>query len=126
GDWEPSDEEAASLGTWLRKGGFLIVDDFRGRYALRNFEAQMARVLPEARLMLLESDHEIFDAFFRIIPEEVLPPYGAEPPLWLAVFEDNDPTARIQVVVNYNNDIGDYWEYSDYGYYPIDLSNEAY
>ena len=30
------------------------------------------------------------------------------------------------VVFNFNNDIAEYWEYSDQGYYPIDLSNEAY
>lgn len=30
------------------------------------------------------------------------------------------------VVANFNNDIGDYWEYSDTGWFPVDLSNEAY
>ena len=29
-------------------------------------------------------------------------------------------------VANRNNDIGEYWEFSDTGYVPIDLSNEAY
>jgi hypothetical protein len=124
--WDPSDEEIATLGAYLRKGGFLIVDDSRGRRALDNLEYVLARAVPGSRLVLLEQDHEIFDSFFRIVPDEVIPPYGNEPPLWLAMFEDNDPERRIQVVVNFNNDIGDYWEYSDYGYYPIDLSNEAY
>jgi len=27
---------------------------------------------------------------------------------------------------NFNNDIGDYWEWSDQGWYPLDLSNEGY
>ena len=30
------------------------------------------------------------------------------------------------VVVNYNQDLGEYWEWSDTGFVPIDLSNEAY
>ena len=29
-------------------------------------------------------------------------------------------------IVNYNNDIGDYWEWSDGGWLPIELSNQAY
>jgi hypothetical protein len=29
-------------------------------------------------------------------------------------------------IVNYNNDLGDYWEWSDEGFLPIDLTNEAY
>jgi len=41
-------------------------------------------------------------------------------------FENNDPSARLMVVANYNNDIGDYWEWSDSGYLPIDLTNDAY
>jgi hypothetical protein len=29
-------------------------------------------------------------------------------------------------MINANNDVAEYWEFSDRGYYPIDLSNEAY
>ena len=47
-------------------------------------------------------------------------------PFWYGVFEDNDPDKRLMAIVNYNNDIAEYWEFSDLGYYPIDLSNEAY
>jgi len=126
GAWNPSDEEAAGLSAWLRKGGFLIVDDFRGGRALDNLAYQIDRMIPGARLMPLPDDHRIFDSFFRIVPHDVIPPYGNDPPVWFAVYENNDPARRIMMVVNYNNDLGDYWEYSDYGYYPIDLSNEAY
>jgi hypothetical protein len=30
------------------------------------------------------------------------------------------------VIVNYNNDLSEYWEFSDSGQFPIALSNEAY
>ncbi len=30
------------------------------------------------------------------------------------------------VIANYNQDLAEYWEFSDYGYYPIDVSNDAY
>ena len=30
------------------------------------------------------------------------------------------------VVANFNNDIGEYWEWSEHGYYPIELTNEGY
>jgi hypothetical protein len=29
-------------------------------------------------------------------------------------------------VANYNNDLGELWEYSAVGYFPVDLTNEAY
>ena len=48
------------------------------------------------------------------------------PPRFYGVYENNDPDGRLMLVANYNNDIGEYWEYSDTGWLPIDLSNEAY
>ncbi len=42
------------------------------------------------------------------------------------IFEDNDPKKRLMAIANYNGDIGEFWEWSDTGYAPIDLSNEAY
>jgi hypothetical protein len=127
GYWQPGEAEVEGLRQWLLKGGFLIVDDFRGP-DLRNFERQLQRVLPGARLFELDGTHELFDSFFRIPdPLALAPPtYPQYAPVYLGVFEDNDPTRRLMMVLNYNNDIGDYWEFSDVGYYPIDLSNEAY
>jgi hypothetical protein len=41
-------------------------------------------------------------------------------------FEANDPSGRLVMIANYNNDLGDYMEWSDEGWLPISLSNEAY
>jgi len=126
GAWDPTDEEAAALGTYLRKGGFLIVDDFRGYRDLENLELQLRRVLPDAQLVQLDGTHEIFDSFFRVDPEAVIPPYGAENPVYYGFFEGTDIEGRMLAIVNFDNDLSEYWEFSDRGYYPIDLSNEAY
>jgi hypothetical protein len=126
GFWEPSEAEVEGLRDYLLKGGFLIFDDFGGS-DWYNFEAQLRRVLPEGQLVELDTSHPIFNSFFEI---ESLDFYSYQarsgPPRYLGLHEDNDPTKRLMVVVNYNNDIGEYWEYSDTGWYPIDLTNEAY
>ena len=126
GSWNPSDEEVTGLSDYLRKGGFLFVDDFRGNWDLGNFEFQMNRALPGSSLIELDASHEIFDSFFRVDPHAVLPPYGGNYPLYFGIFEDNDRDKRLMAIVNFNTDIAEYWEFSDRGYYPIDLSNEAY
>lgn len=126
GFWMPTDAEAAGLRTYLQKGGFLIVDDFRGGHWY-NFEAQMQKVLPGGRLVPLTEAHPIFDSFYRIGSlEAVIPPYGGMQPVFYGMFEDNDPAKRLLMIVNYNNDLAEYWEFSDEGLFPIDLSNEAY
>ena len=127
GGWFPSEPEVEGLRNFLLKGGFLIVDDFRGSYEFQNLQQQLRRALPDAVIVELEDTHEIFDSFFRIEdPKALTPPYGGYPPLYAGIFEDNDPTKRLMVVINVNNDHMEYWEYSDHGFYPIDLANEAY
>ncbi len=124
GFWEMSETEALGLRNYLLKGGFLIFDDFRGPH-WSNFETQLRRVLPDARLIQLDITHPIFHSFFDIETLDMPPMYGTTP-TFFGVFEDNDPKQRLMMIANYDNDIGEYWEYSDTGWLPIDLSNEAY
>ena len=124
GGWFPTDQEVAGLRSYLLKGGFLIVDDFGGTRDWMNFTAQMQRVLPSARPVELNGDHPIFDSFFKI--DLALLEHGYRGmPSYFGIFQGNDPTKRIMAIVNFNNDIGDYWEWSDRGFDPLP-SNEAY
>ena len=50
--------------------------------------------------------------------------YG--PAEFRGLFEDNDPRKRLLAVANVNHDLGEFWEFSDTGWVPVDLSNEAY
>jgi len=125
GSWEMSEAEAAGLRAYLNKGGFLIVDDFRYQH-WGNFEAQMLRVLPGARFYDLDLTNPIFHAFFEVKTLDVPQYYDPPPAIFRAVYEDNDPAKRIVVMINYNTDISEFWEWSDTGLKPIDESNEAY
>jgi len=126
GYWNPTDAEVEGLRNYLKKGGFLIVDDFRGGH-LDNFVTQMQRVLPGAELVELDASHPIFHSFFDIESLELRDMnYWRYEPVWLGIFEDNDPQKRLLAVINYNNDLGEYWEFSDAGFLPVDLSNEAF
>ena len=126
GFWTPTEKEAAALRAYLQKGGFLIFDDFVGPHWY-NFEERMRQVLPQARLVELDASHPIFDSFFRIESLDVFghPYFGAQAKFY-GIFEDNDPKKRLMVIANYNNDLGDFMEFSDEGFLPIQLTNEAY
>jgi hypothetical protein len=126
GYWTMNEEEVASLRSYLRKGGFVIFDDFRGEH-WSNFEQQMRRVIPDGRLVELDATNAIFHSFFEINSLEFVQLYDRGlKAMFYGMFEDNDPQKRLMLIANYNNDIGEYWEFSDQGYIPIDLSNEAY
>jgi hypothetical protein len=126
GYWIPSDSEAEGLRTYLAKGGFLIVDDFmRGEWY--NFERQIRRALPDARIDRLTVEHPVFDSFFHLESLDMSYPHNrflkAE---FLGIHENNDPGKRLMVVINYNNDIGDYMEWSDDNFWPVNITNDAY
>jgi len=126
GFWTLTESETRGLREYLLKGGFLVVDDFVLHH-WDNFEVQMHRVLPGARFIEIDPSDPIFDTFFKIDTSKYIHPYYPElRPVYYGIYEDNDPNKRIMVLVNYNNDIGEYWEWSDSGLVPIALSNEAY
>jgi hypothetical protein len=125
GFWLPSDKEAAGLRDYMLKGGFVLVDDFVGNHWY-NFETQLRKVLPEARPIPLAADHPIFDSFYRIPDLAFHDPNRGMLAQFYGIFEDNDPKKRMMAVINYNFDVSEFWEYSDTGLFPIDLSNTAY
>ena len=125
GFWNPSDKEVAGLRSYLTKGGFIIFDDFVGNQ-IYNLEGQLRKVLPEARMIPLTPAHPLFDAFYRIPSLDYVHPYFGQPSIFFGIFVDNDPTKRLMAVINYTNDISEYWEWSDTGQFAIDLSNDAY
>ena len=125
GFWGMTDPEGESLRKYLLKGGFLILDDFEGQQWY-NMEAQLLRAMPDHRLIEIGPDHPIFSSFFQI--ENIYVPHAMyqTKPSYFALFEDNDPSKRMLVLVNHDSDLAEYWEFSDTGMFPVDLSNEAY
>jgi hypothetical protein len=130
--WDMSDLEARNLRTFLDKGGFVIVDDFktadwRGGRGWDQFADNMARVVPGGRFLDLDVSHPLFNQFFKIESLEIFPQaYNAGRPIFRGLFEDNDPAARLRMFVNYNTDISQFWEWSGRGIRPIAQANEAY
>ena len=126
GYWHPSDAEVEGLRKYLAKGGFLIIDDFMLN-EWYNFEQQIKRVLPNHRIERLNVANRIFHSFFDL--ETLDMDYPHRPGLkaeFLGIYQDNDPKKRLMVVINYNNDIGDYMEHSGQGWWPVNTSNDAY
>jgi hypothetical protein len=127
GFWNLTDREAESFRAYLLKGGFAVFEDFDGAQQWSTFEAQMRRVLPDARLVRLDKTHRIFDSFFQVKDiDAIVHPMIGIAPSYYGIFENNDPSQRLMVVANFDNDIPEYWEWSGQGFYPFDTSNEAY
>ena len=138
--WAMTDHEAAALQAYMKKGGFVIVDDFKvrrfgggfgsggvGGGGWPAFELAMKRVLPEGRFVNMDASHPVFHSFFEIKSLDNFPQaYIPGQPVFKGLFEDNDQAKRLMMIVNYNTDISQYWEWSGRGLRPFDETNEAY
>lgn len=126
GYWVPNEAEVSGLRKWLKRGGFLIVDDFRGNERT-NLITQLKRVLPEAVLQPIPRQHPIFDSFYHFTEfDGVVHPYSGYQTEFWGIFENNDPRGRLMVIANVEGDVSEYWEFSDEGFAPIAVTNTAY
>jgi hypothetical protein len=126
GFWDMTDAEARNLRQYLLKGGLILFDDFE-TVQWNNMAAQMRRVLPEYQWITIDVTHPVFHTFFDLKKIDYHHPmFPGMVPEYKALFEDNDPNGRMIALANHNNDLAEYWEWSDRGYFGVDPTNEAY
>jgi len=129
-----SDEDVTALREYLGSGGFMVVDDFWGTAAWRNFEAEMARVFPQRPIVDVPMDHPVFHAYYDVAEVIQVPnvyqarggpthEYDGYVPRVRGIFDDH---GRLMVLVNWNTDLGDAWEWADSPDYPLRYSTFAY
>ena len=127
GFMELDDREAHALGDYLRKGGFVIFDDFRGEADWENFRSTMQRVLPGEQPTELALSNPIFHAFFDIQTLQfVAGPTTAARRSSTECSRTTISRSRCSSSPTSTTTCRGTWEYSDTGFTPIDLSNEAY
>ena len=79
-----------------------------------NLEEQMKRVLPEPALDRGSNRRRpVFNSFFEIKNFDF--GYVRAGNRYYGMFEDNDPQKRLLAIAGHNQDLGEFWEFSDTG-----------
>lgn len=135
GHWNLTEPEVTALREYLKRGGFLFCDDFWGSHEWDVFERNIFRVLPDARIAEIPLNHHIFHAYYDIsrliqIPNVGQAVYSDQTheqdgfvPHCRGIFDEHD---RLMVIINWNTDLGDAWEWADLPGYPVRFSTYAY
>jgi uncharacterized protein DUF4159 len=134
GWWTVTEREAAGLRAYLKKGGFLFIDDFKTEGwrgipggGWEPFAETMRRVLPDVQFFDMAASDPVFHSFFEINDLDHFPQaYVGGDPIFKGIFEDNDRHKRLMAIINYNTDVSQFWEWSGRGLRPFDQTNEAY
>ena len=106
------------------------MDDFRGNSRrpeqYLNMQEQMAKVFPDRTIETVSANHPIFHSFFDLDPKDMLAPYfdtaTSGEVEFLAISDEKD---RIQVMIDFNNDISEYWQALDIGQCSIHEAGRA-
>ena len=135
GNMRLTEEEVEGLRGYLEAGGFMIVDDFWGSREWAIFEWNMKRVFPDRPIVELDLSHELFSTFYDI--EELKQVPNIRNARWGYRTHERDgftphvrgitdEEGRLMVVINWNTDLGDAWEWAEDPGYPLEYSTFAY
>jgi hypothetical protein len=115
------ESEVPILREFLLRGGSAVLDDFHGPIEWENVENELKRVFPDRPIVELPLEHPVFHCFYELGEYPQVPGIGSfmrgrmwekggiEPKL-RAVVDDYD---RAMVLINWNTDMGDGWEWSN-------------
>jgi hypothetical protein len=136
GTLQLKDSEVPILREFLLRGGTLTLDDFHGPIEWAHMEREMKRVFPDRQIVDLPPDHPIYNCFYQITEYPQTPGLGSflSGRTWekggfvarLRAIEDDN--GRAMVLINWNTDMGDGWEWSNAADYPgyVRFTAQAY
>lgn len=141
GWWDLSDAEIRCLREYLRRGGFILTDDFWGTEQWDTFRQAMERALPESPILdvpdrdaMMHVLYDIFEKDRTFIPGSrhlrrgaggelvIVEPQGTGP-AWRAIYDER---GRVMVAISYNMDVADAWEFANWSEYPEQKTTLAY
>lgn len=118
-----TDKEVKNFREFVERGGFVMLDDFDNARQWEVMKENLDRVFPDRQMVHLKGDHNILRTYYDIDSLYVQSPYdvGAPAEFWGI----SDEAGNLQVMICFNNDVGDFWELIDQPTYAVRPSKEA-
>ena len=123
GEMELSDQEVVNLREYIDRGGFMMFDDFDGQYDLQNLYRNLKRAFPDREMYKLPDDHPLLHIYYDIDELNVISPYDVGAGAVFYGFPNKD--GELAMVICWNNDVGDFWEWIDEPRYALKPSAES-
>jgi hypothetical protein len=134
GNWRLNDEQAATLREYLLRGGFIYFDSFFGSGDWLGFEIGLKQIFPDRRIIEIPEHHPVLNIVYDVseLKHVQIPHFqsllgggggwlsdGREPQ-WLGIEDD---AGRLMVLIGFNNDTPDAWQWADEPRYPAEAAN---
>jgi hypothetical protein len=124
GSMELTPREIENFREYIKRGGFIVVDDFDGEWQLENFRHQLAAVFPDKTIERLYISNPIFNTYYQIKDLAVFAPYvPGDEPIFYGVTNDQ---GKLAIVMCHNNDLMNFWDWIGEARYPLEPASEAF
>lgn len=134
GYWQLTDSQVKNIRDYLLRGGFLFCDSFFGSDSWVGFEAGLRRILPDRQIVDLPDDHPVFHMVYDLsnMTRVQIPNMNSlmgggggwlgdgRVPRWRGILDDQ---GRLMVLIAFNNDVADSWQWADDTDYPAESAN---
>jgi Domain of unknown function (DUF4159) len=126
GEMNLTDQEVLNLRQYINRGGFVMIDDFGGQgneqLEMEMFRRNLVRTFPDRDMFLLDENHPLLRNFYDIDNLNTVHPMTGVKSIFYGY---PDGRGGLSMVICFNNDVGDFWEFIDYPRYPVKPSAEA-
>jgi hypothetical protein len=134
GYWQLTDPQVERLRDYLLRGGFLFCDSFFGSDSWVGFEQGLRRIFPDRPIIDLPDDHPIFHIVYDLpsMSRVQIPNMNSlmgggggflgdgAVPRWRGIVDDD---GKLMVLIAFNNDVADSWQWADNANDPADSAN---
>jgi len=124
GEMELTDIEARNMREFVKRGGFILMDDFDGPWQLDNARSEVLRVFPEKRFLPIPTNHRAFSTQFELAN---LNGMAAHVPggqiVYYGLYNDQ---GELAIAAGHNNDLANFWDWYDTPRMPLKPAADAF
>jgi len=124
GEMELTATEVSNLREYIRRGGFLLMDDFDGPVQIATMKSQVYRAFPEQLFAEIGTEHLFFNIHFQLDNLDGMAPYV--PGEKISYHSIVNATGDIAIAAGYNNDLANFWEWYYLGDMPLKPATDAF
>jgi len=116
--------EVNNLREYVKRGGFILMDDFDGAIQIATMKSQVYRAFPDRLFIEIGTNHLFFNIHFQLDNLDAMAPYvPGENISYHGIVNDRGDVA---IAAGYNNDLANFWEWYYLGEMPLKPATDAF
>jgi hypothetical protein len=124
GEMQLTDQEVLNFREYVRRGGFVLMDDFDGPVQWDQMHSQAKRAFPDSTFVPLTVDHPVFRTYAQLDRFDDMAEHM--PGGRITYYGLFDEAGNLAILAGLNNDLANFWDWYGDGSLPLKPSTDAF